>query len=230
MHLSLTANCVTYHSACREQRGIIPRAHTLASLCVGVNTNLWLSLPILIVYIRNNLICCSFGKVFLHAKTGANRSIGNYILPCFGKIRLPDNTKEPTQQPFKLLRTPCFLCFVLPWNNILSVNAGGKIQDLMDQVVDLTVSHINNQFLPPLPPLPYLSFTMSSMNIWPLTVRHEVFYYASCFQTTKPNLAATGVFPLSIVFTHPLKRCWRYFKSFSITDFHFILKDVHRQS
>lgn len=73
--------------------------------------NLWLSIPI--SFLPETTYSVTPCKVFLHMKTFTDRSIGDNILSCLGEIRLPDSIKEPTQQPSKILRTPCFLHLAL---------------------------------------------------------------------------------------------------------------------
>lgn len=75
------------------------------------------SLPILNCFYQKQPIlqfCYSLAKVFVHIKIHTHRNIRDNSLSSFGEIRLPDSTKEPTQQPSKLLRIQCLLCLSSP--------------------------------------------------------------------------------------------------------------------
>lgn len=111
--MSLTVSRVTQPCACKEQRGALPRAPTSARLCLGASMNLGLHYQHQ-WFLSKTTYSAPWQKVFVHIEIPTHRNVRENILLSFGEIRLPDSTKEATQQSSKLLCIQCFLCFVLP--------------------------------------------------------------------------------------------------------------------
>lgn len=141
--MSLTVRCATHPCACKEQRGALP------SKAASRSKHEPELLPPIVILSKTTYSTTPWQKSFCTSRFAFTETWEN-ILSSFEEIRLPDSTKEPTQQSSKLLCIQCFLCFVLPWNINKISNCWGKYprhNGLVGQLDKANTSDINNLFL-----------------------------------------------------------------------------------